>query len=310
MNERDGIKPAFDKNNIPICFACNSGFHLYTSVAVQSIYENKSSEFNYDILILYEDLNDDVIEKFRKMSNENFFVRLFNVKNYVKNIEEKIGDSTNRSKVVYYRFFVPRIFSNYEKIIYLDSDLVCNVDIAELYDFDIERFCIAAVNDLYMRMLLIIRPNWMSYLKYTLGMEEPNRYFQSGVMIFNVKEILAQNIEEELLNRLREIKEPLIVDQDIYNSVCQTTVKFISPEWNYDRNTELLIKEIEIKDEELEKIISELETIKRSPRIIHYAGSMKPWDYPLISFADIWKTYAEKSPFFGDLKQKYPLIFE
>ena len=227
-----------------------------------------------------------------------------------KNIEEKIGDSTNRSKVVYYRFFVPRIFSNYEKIIYLDSDLVCNVDIAELYDFDIERFCIAAVNDLYMRMLLIIRPNWMSYLKYTLGMEEPNRYFQSGVMIFNVKEILAQNIEEELLNRLREIKEPLIVDQDIYNSVCQTTVKFISPEWNYDRNTELLIKEIEIKDEELEKIISELETIKRSPRIIHYAGSMKPWDYPLISFADIWKTYAEKSPFFGDLKQKYPLIFE
>jgi len=113
--------------------------------------------------------------------------------------------------------------------------------------------------------------------------------------VFNIPKMLEENITEKLLERLKEVGEPMIVDQDIYNSVCQNTVKFIEPVWNYDRNIEILIDEYDYSNEEINKLAELYEEVKKHPKIIHFAGSMKPWQYPLINFAERWRYYEEKS---------------
>ena len=289
------IKPAFLENNIPVCFACDNDFAKYTAVAVQSVVENMSKSFNYDIFVLNENFDTETISKFEGLSCDNLSVRCVDVNKYVSDIDSKINDVTNRKKIVYYRFFVPSIFKNFEKIIYLDSDLVVENDISELFSINIEDNCIGAVNDLFMRILLQRSLNWQNYLKLVLKMEIPENYFQSGVMLFNIPKMLENNIEEKLLDRLNEIGEPMIVDQDIYNSVCQNEVRFVEPVWNYDRNIELLIDEYDYSNDEINKIIKIYEKIKENPKIIHFAGSMKPWQYPTINFGDRWLYYVEMS---------------
>lgn len=291
----EDIKPAFSENNIPVCFACDNDFAKYTAVAVQSVIENTSTKFNYDILVLNENFNEETVNKFELLTKNNCSVRCINISDFISNIENKINDVTNRKKIVYYRFFVPEIFKNFDKIIYLDSDLVVDEDVANLFETDLGNNCIGAVNDIFMRILLHRSENWIKYLKWMLKMAVPEHYFQSGVMIFNIKKMLEENITEKLLDRLKEVGEPMIVDQDIYNSVCQDNVKFIDPVWNYDRNIELLIDEYDYSNEEINKIIDVYNQVKANPKIIHFAGSMKPWQYPSINFGDRWKYYADRA---------------
>ncbi|MBQ6516628.1 glycosyltransferase family 8 protein [bacterium] len=289
------IRPAFSENNIPVCFACDNDFAKFTAVAVQSVIENASENFNYDILILNENFDAEMVNKFEELTQKNISVRCVNISDFISDIDDKINDVTKRKKIVYYRFFVPRIFSGYKKIIYLDGDLVLEDDVAKLFAIDLENNCIGAVNDIFMKILLQRSENWVRYLKLILKMEVPENYFQSGVMVFNIPNMLEENITERLLERLNEIGEPMIVDQDIYNSVCQNNVKFIEPVWNYDRNIEILIDEYDYSNEEINKLVEIYQKVKMHPKIIHFAGSMKPWQYPLINFADRWRYYEEKS---------------
>lgn len=292
------VKPAFSENNIPVCFACDNDFAKYTSVAVQSVIENTSETYNYDILILNENFDQNTINKFESLTNGNCSVRCINIADFISDIEDKINDVTKRKKIVYYRFFVPKIFENFDKIVYLDSDLVVEEDIAKLFETDLEDKCIGAVNDIFMRILLKRSENWVKYLKLMLKMDVPENYFQSGVMLFNIPKMLKENITERLLESLNEIGEPMIVDQDIYNSVCQNSVKFLEPCWNYDRNIELLIDDYDYSNEDINRLVELYQETKKQPKIIHFAGSMKPWQYPTINFADRWQYYEKKSQHF------------
>ena len=292
------VKPAFSENNIPVCFACDNDFAKYTAVAVQSVIENASANFNYDIFVLNENFDEAVVSKFESLSKDNISVRCINVNDYISDIENKINDVTKRKKIVYYRFFVPKIFENFDKIVYLDSDLVVEEDISKLFETNLEDKCIGAVNDIFMRILLKKSENWVKYLKLMLKMDVPENYFQSGVMLFNIPKMLKENITERLLERLNEIGEPMIVDQDIYNSVCQNTVKFVEPYWNYDRNTELLIDDYDYSNEDINRLVELYKEVKKHPKIIHFAGNMKPWQYPTINFAERWKYYRDNSQIF------------
>ena len=289
------IKPAFSETNIPVCFACDNDFAKYTAVAVQSVIENASDKSNYDILVLNENFDKETVNKFESLTQKNISVRCVNISDFISDIDKKINDVTKRKKIVYYRFFVPRIFSGYEKILYFDGDLVVEEDVAKLFETDLSDYSIGAVNDIFMKILLQRSKNWLRYLSEVLKMESPENYFQSGVMLFNIPKMLEENITEKLLERLKEVGEPMIVDQDIYNSVCQNTVKFIEPVWNYDRNIEILIDEYDYSNEEINKLAELYEEVKKHPKIIHFAGSMKPWQYPLINFAERWRYYEEKS---------------
>ena len=63
--------------------------------------------------------------------------------------------------------FIPSIFPEYDKVIYLDSDIVVNCDIAELYNKDMGDNIIGAVKD----MTINTNKDFIEYSKIAIGVE-------------------------------------------------------------------------------------------------------------------------------------------
>ena len=114
-----------------------------------------------------------------------------------------------------------------DKIIYLDADILVNRDIKELWDTDIQDYCLAAVPD-YSTVNGLETP-------YPVAKQEvpASHYFNSGVLCMNLDRIRAKgNMHENILNYLEENPSARLLDQDALNAVyCGETI-LVDESWN------------------------------------------------------------------------------
>lgn len=57
---------AFEKNNIPVFYATDENYAPYLYISIKSLISHISSEYNYDICILIENLSD----RYKKIDNK------------------------------------------------------------------------------------------------------------------------------------------------------------------------------------------------------------------------------------------------
>ena len=81
---------------------------------------------------------------------------------------------------------------HYDRVVYLDSDIIVCRDIAELYNYPIsENTMIAGVPDLdIMGQFYGADLSMKYYIKKKVRISSPDKYLQAGVLIFNIKIIL------------------------------------------------------------------------------------------------------------------------
>lgn len=129
----------------------------------------------------------------------------------------------------YYRFFIPQIFANYKKLLYLDCDLVVNADVAELSHTDLGNFAIGAFKDVEITRRLATDKfygrNIDKYLADVLKMKHPETYFQAGVLLLDIAKLVKTDFTNRCIDRLKEIGEPLYVDQCVLNSLFDGNYK-------------------------------------------------------------------------------------
>ena len=120
--------------------------------------------------------------------------------------KEKMIDSVNiRSHFTPYAML--RVFADYlnelpDKIIYLDTDVIINNNLEELYNIDIENYELAAVKDAL---------NWTAPRRWFRKF-----YFNSGVLLLNLKKIRETGMLEKT-RYLCKNKKLLYADQDALN---------------------------------------------------------------------------------------------
>jgi len=314
------VKPAFTTNNIPIVFSSDNDYSRYLGVTVQSIIKSSNDGKNYDILIIESDISEINKSKLRSIikENDNFSIRFFNVKEHLVNFDESAFYLEKDSRVsasTYYRFLIPVIFSEYEKIIYLDCDLIVLDDISHLYDIDIGDNVFGAAKDYSINLLRyaynkgyidykgIPTPDYETYLKDKLLLSDPEKYFNCGVLICNVSTMIEKKFFESCIEKLLEIKQPIYWDQCILNSLYHENVKIIDLEWNLTVCTITFEKEfIKLLPKNLAE---ELYVAYKSHKIIHYAADGKPWKCGPHNgeLSHSWWHYAMMSPFYDELIQ-------
>lgn len=95
---------------------------------------------------------------------------------------------------------------------FIDSDTVVKADLATLLDVEIGTNLVAAVKDIVMEGF--VKFGTMSesddgimpaeqYLKKTLGMTNPDEYFQAGIIVFNVEQMVTENTFAQLMSALK-----------------------------------------------------------------------------------------------------------
>ena len=97
---------------------------------------------------------------------------------------------------------LPKIRGDLNRIIYLDADLLFNRDIQELWDIDINDYCLAAVPDLNVKKGYI-------WTYPTRGkVIEKSIYFNSGVLYMNLENIRKKgDLHTQTIEYLKEHAE-------------------------------------------------------------------------------------------------------
>ena len=269
------------KNEIPIFFAVDDGYIPFLNVTIQSIIENSSKEYKYNIKILYTKINNQNMEKIKNLEQNNLTIEFVDLSYYIDSIKEKLYTRDYYSKATYFRLFLPNLYTQYDKVLYLDSDIVLNADVAELYNIDIGNNLVGAVPD----EIVGFTPIFREYVERVVGCRTYRHYFNAGVLVMNLKEMREFKFQEKFLYLLEKFTYTVAQDQDYLNRICKGRVYLIDTVWN---KMPVGRKSISAKD----------------IKLVHYNFAHKPWHYESVMYEDFFWKYAEKSNFIDEIREE------
>lgn len=264
-------------NKISICFICDENYVKPTLVAINSIKLNKNEKSVYEIYVLGENLREENKNILKKQADKRFFIRILDISNNTfNNLKEQ---NIHVSKAALSKFFIPNIFKDLDKILYLDSDIIVKKDLSNIFSIDITKYYAAVVKD-YKAM------DYNPPQTVKLGLKH-KAYFNSGLMLLNLSKMRKENITEKLV-AYRKNGINYFMDQDAFNAVFNENVLYIS----FLNNVILSVLgyfEIEKINKYYElKEYSSYKDIYNEATIIHLASPYKPWIYDNVPFSDEW----------------------
>ncbi|MBP3687364.1 MAG: glycosyltransferase family 8 protein [Alphaproteobacteria bacterium] len=280
-----------------IIFSVNNTYVSYLAVCLKSLLAHIREQDKYEVYVLNSDISEQNMVNILSLQQENLHISFVDMREYIdKGIENEFALTEHFTIETYYRFFLPQIFPDWDKVLYLDADTLVLRDIKELCDIDISDNYLGVTHDCeIVRASHIAGEEYSDYFTKKLGVDI-EQYFQAGVMIVNLKKMREDNITQKLLEGLKKIKTPKFVDQDILNMVCFNKVKYISQNWDYTWHLPI------IDDDYLlhigETLNEKYEEARKHPYIIHFTGNgMKPTDYPNMPEAKVFWQYVGVSPY-------------
>ena len=268
------------ENLIPIVFATDDNYVPLLSVALRSILDNASKNYLYKIYILNTELSEENIEKINAFNCNKMQIEYVNVAERMEKInKDKIHLRDYYTKAIYYRIFIPDLFPQYDKILYVDCDVVLLEDISKLYNQSLDDNIFIAVHEETMTVMDVFG----NYSEKFLGVKREN-YFNSGLLLINVKKYIEEKIEERFIAFMHKYKFEVAPDQDYLNFLCKDKVKYVDVGWNKTPFSE----DINPFDENRVKLV-------------HYKLNFKPWLYYGIRYEDYFWKYAKRTPYYKKL---------
>lgn len=264
---------------IPIFFAVDDGYIPFLAVTLQSLVDNSSSSNQYSIKILHTNVNEENKRKISKYQRENIDIEFVNLNCYVEKVKDKLFTRDYYTNTTYFRLFIPELYPQYEKALYLDSDTVVLADIAELYNTDIGENLVAAAQEGVIQNIKV----YQDYVEKVVGVASYKRFFNAGVLLMNLNELRRFQFQEKILYLLSTVKYSVIQDEDYLNRMCKGRVKFVDSTWNK--------MPIDIDNVKIENI-----------KLIHFNYVYKPWHFDNVLYGEIFWEYAQKTEFINDIK--------
>lgn len=269
---------------IPVVFATDENYLFYTAVAITSMAENAKADTFYKVYILVSGelgkghlLFDKLQEKYD------------NLKIHFLPVEESLFrnvhiHNSHVTKATFYRLLLGNLLQE-DKCLYLDSDIIVNTDLQELYATELESAYIAGVRDLWLDLM---EEEEREERRIKTGIPSMEQYVNAGVLLFHLKKIRRDGMTEKFCAHMQ--KDYPYEDQDIVNVCCYDHIRRLPAKWN-------LFTLFMGQREMLEQKGIDKETIhqmKERKGIIHYATPfIRPWESRRFLCNDIWWQYAE-----------------
>ena len=259
---------------IHICFGLHDAdgrYSKFTGTAVTSIFGNTNSEVTAHILH-DATLTDDNRNKFSRLARQfNQLVKFYNVEelcpNEIKVLRGRLADKIKMrfSIGAFYRLMIKKIFDG-GKVIYLDSDVIVNLDITELWNQDAENFPVAAVPEIEATQNHMLKDKFL----LNAGVVKVEDYFNSGVILFNLDKI-SEDFFQDGVQFLIDNPQCASPDQDILNAFFAENYLKLDREFN-----------------------SFVETDDAAKKIYHYAGHQMGFEVAN-DLKRLWMDYFLKS---------------
>ncbi len=280
---------------IHVCYGLydkDGRYSKFTGISICSIFENTTADVTIHILhdnTLSEENRDKFVWLVGRYGRQ---IKFYNVE---KLCAEKIAEfkklfpsiETARFTIgTMYRLVIIDLFdTEMEKVIYLDSDILVNLDISELWNTNLRNKPLAAVAEsqadsvgfpLVSKQHYLINSNLVTY----------ENYFNAAVMVLNLDYLREQ--KEKINSAMRFIAENtecFCFDQDIMNYCFTNEYLHLDPKFD-----QFVARTLERVDKK----------ISQRKVIYHYTGSDPTFDFS-DSLNKLYFKYFVKTPWF-DLK--------
>lgn len=267
------------EKEIPIFFSTDDNYIPFLDVAVASLIANASPKYQYRIIVLNTGLCQENIDKVKRNEKNGFVIDFVDISDSVENIKSRFKNVYHFSVVTYYRLFIASIFPQYDKILYLDCDLVVLGDISELYHTELGNNVLGACPEMFVQST----PEFRRYAEKALGLD-PDDYVNAGVLLINLEQFRKDEIEQKFVKLITEYDFDLLdPDQAYLNYLCRGKILTLPNGWNK------------------EPMPIPCEGKKN---IVHYALYKKPWQYDDVIDGNYFWQYAKRSPFYALICQR------
>lgn len=249
---------------VNIGLSSDNNYAQHMGVTIFSIISNCSSPQNLNFYIIDCGISETNKSLISKICSDNK-VKIRFISPPKERIFDELKLGSHLTVATYYKLLFPKLLPKLKKIIYLDSDIIVEGDVQELWDIDLKNNIIGAVPDGDIDTKNICKRN--------LEISDSEDYFNSGVMIMNSELWRKNKIETKIVKFIKENPEKIYIqEQDGLNFVLRNKWLKLPFEWN-------AIHTFFYNSIKLKKLlgIKRFNQIKNNPKIIHY--TIKPWKF-------------------------------
>jgi lipopolysaccharide biosynthesis glycosyltransferase len=242
-------------------------YFQHLGVLIVSLFENKTCTNNVIYHILHDELHDADKKMFNDIEKKYNAIVIFHDITHLYDKYEHIVRYGHVSRAGLYRLSIPEILSqDIIKVLYLDCDIIINGDIFDLWSTNIDNYVVAAVEDAipFNRSQALMMPG-------------KSLYFNSGVLLINLRKWIHLNITDKILKFMIDFPERRTYnDQDGLNAVLYNDWLRLLPKYNQQSALHYLpYKRLVYSEKEYTEAL-------KYPVIVHYTGvikNTKPWHY-------------------------------
>ena len=271
---------------VNIAFCINDNYVEQLIVVLWSIMKNLTTGRDVNVWIVSSDMSEASKNYLRKLrlGFKNLHLNFLDID--AKELTQLPRTIDYISAETYYRYLLPNLLPNIDKILYMDADIVVNGDISPLYDTDLANCYIAGADDSYIAAI---------NHKPQIGLDNSELYVNAGVLLMNLKQMRTDNIPQKLIDTTKNMASKVkYQDQDIINIVCRGKILEFDSIYNYTSHN----------------ILKEKSKYKHAV-VIHYTGPNKPWlsdsNNPM---RHLWRRYAKKAAKMNNRKIRVGLLID
>jgi len=243
MNRKDNV--------INLAFAFNHKYLVPFYVTLTSIFaSNGSNRFN--IHIIASSISEQQRQEMQVFAHTcGSQVTFYEIdEDYVNSFATSVN--SRYGTTIYYRLFLSELVME-EKLLYLDTDVIVQNDLRDLYSLNIGNHPVAAA------------PDGPACARPELGISEEDSYFNSGVMLIHTRNWKKQRVTERATQFLAEFPTKAVYpEQDALNYVLKNNWYQLDVKYN------LTFRDIPL-------IQGGYDAFLEGKTIIHFNHAFKPW---------------------------------
>lgn len=222
------------KKQLNIVVITNDHYVILLAALIKSIEANLINNHQLIFNIIDDKINLTNKEKLTNSVNHQISIlKWINMDGLIPSHIDLPLDRTSYPLNIYMRFFIPYFMDeSVEKVLYLDVDMIFQADVSTLFEFDLSHHVVAAVQDSRIKTF---NNSWGGIKNYKkLGLDGNTMYFNSGLLLMNLKLWRSLGITDKLIKCMNEnIYYANYPDQYGLNVILVNQWLVLDKKWNH-----------------------------------------------------------------------------
>lgn len=255
-----------------VVYSSDQNYVQHMGVSLFSLYQTNLDVEQLSVYIIANEIQTESKQQISSLAGRfNRHVTWIDFQQYKKALE--LDMEWNISLSAYARLFLPEMLpQSCDKVIYLDCDTIVCESLLSLWECKLHDCSVAGVEDLVI-----------GKFKKSVGLQQSDRYFNSGVLLIDLKRWREDNVQDKFLRFIASYHGRVAHhDQGVINGVLSKEFLTLPPQFNSMTPFFTFHYGNLLHFYELERYYckAEIANAKRKPVIIHYTPEFvgRPWE--------------------------------